>query len=148
MRLQHSLLSVVAILCSIQNYEGSEADACNQRWLRIGKLAPRLRHTCSTLAFIVLAVLCFAQTPREGPMPLPPSRKPDFWELDRPAAARQSGQIDIAQARRQADELAKLASTIPADLHDVQVGLLPKDLKSNLKRIEKLSKELRRELGE
>ncbi len=95
----------------------------------------------------LLAVLCAAQSPREGPMPLPPSRKPDFWELDQKATPQQR-RIDIRQVRQQADELAKLAAGVPSDVSHLQEGLLAKDLNNNLKRIEKLSKQLRQELGE
>ena len=55
-------------------------------------------------------------------------------------------QIDSAQLRRDADELARLASTLPADIARTANGALPKDLKDKLKRIEKLSKRLRTEL--
>jgi hypothetical protein len=99
------------------------------------------------LPFCLLTILCVAQTPREGPMPLPPSRKPDFWELDRPGSQQQR-HMDMRQVKQQADELAKLASIVPGDVSHLQAGLMPKDLKNNLKRIEKLSKQLRQELGE
>jgi len=42
-----------------------------------------------------------------------------------------------------ADELARLAGSIPADIEKVHRGLLPVDLKEKLKQIEKLSKRLR-----
>jgi len=106
-----------------------------------------MRLTSWILPLALLAVLCAAQTPKEGPMPLPPSRKPDFWELDRPGATQQR-RIDIRQVRQQADELAKLASGVPRDVSHLQEGLLAKDLSNNLKRIEKISKQLRQELAQ
>jgi len=42
-----------------------------------------------------------------------------------------------------ADELARLAGSIPADIEKVHRGLLPADLQEKLKQIEKLSKRLR-----
>lgn len=51
--------------------------------------------------------------------------------------------IDAAQVRREADELAQLADSIPASVDQASNGVLVKDLKDRLKRIEKLSKELR-----
>jgi hypothetical protein len=54
--------------------------------------------------------------------------------------------IDAARVKRNADELAKLAQGIPAKVDLVSKGQLPKDLQEQLKRIEKLSKELRREV--
>lgn len=44
---------------------------------------------------------------------------------------------------REARELADLAATVPADVEQLKKGLLPKDVLDKLKRIEKLSKQLR-----
>jgi hypothetical protein len=44
---------------------------------------------------------------------------------------------------REAQELSALASSIPGDVDQLKKGLLPKDLVDKLKRIEKLSKQLR-----
>jgi len=46
-----------------------------------------------------------------------------------------------------ADELARLAGSIPADIEKVHRGLLPAGLKEKLKQIEKLSKRLRNGLA-
>jgi hypothetical protein len=54
---------------------------------------------------------------------------------------------DPARLEREADELAKLAQLIPPDVAQVKTGQLPQDLSERLKRIEKLSKQLRRELS-
>jgi hypothetical protein len=45
-------------------------------------------------------------------------------------------------------ELADLASTIPADIRQINKGILPKDVAGKLKRIEKLAKQLRSEIGQ
>lgn len=55
--------------------------------------------------------------------------------------------VDAAAVKAEADELANLAQTIPAQIGQVEHGMLPKDLAKNLKRIEKLTKHLRRELN-
>jgi hypothetical protein len=55
--------------------------------------------------------------------------------------------LDIEKLRRDADELAKIAQTIPPDVLNLRGGLLPKDMIERLKQIEKLSKELRRNLN-
>ncbi len=52
-----------------------------------------------------------------------------------------------AQLTRDAEELAKLAGLIPDQVDQVARGQFPKDLPEQLKRIEKLSKQLRRELS-
>lgn len=56
--------------------------------------------------------------------------------------------VDPIQLQREADELSALAESVPADIKTVNNGILPKDLLPKLKRIEKLSKRLRSELGQ
>ncbi|MFZ0537211.1 MAG: hypothetical protein WAM47_10125, partial [Candidatus Sulfotelmatobacter sp.] len=58
----------------------------------------------------------------------------------------QQARVDPAKLRQEADELARLAQTIPADVYSIQQGLLPKDTSGKLKQIEKLSKRLRSEI--
>jgi hypothetical protein len=58
------------------------------------------------------------------------------------------GRTDINQLQHDADELARLAQSIPPDIGSVANGALPKDILEKLKRIEKLSKHLRSELGQ
>lgn len=48
---------------------------------------------------------------------------------------------------RMAEELAALTKSIPADIDTTNKGLLPKDVVEKLNRIEKLSKQLRKELA-
>jgi hypothetical protein len=55
---------------------------------------------------------------------------------------------DFAEMHRNAEELATLARTIPPDIDLTSKGLLAKDLKTRLKKIEKLAKQLRGELSE
>lgn len=52
-----------------------------------------------------------------------------------------------AELRSAAQELAKLAETVPAQIDQVAKGQLPKELIANLKKIEKLSKQLRGEVA-
>ena len=52
-----------------------------------------------------------------------------------------------ADFQRDADQLATLAQSIPADLDSVRRGMLPKDAIQKLKQIEKLAKRLRSELN-
>jgi hypothetical protein len=56
-------------------------------------------------------------------------------------ARRQSPEL-----QQEAEELAQLAQSIPAEVEQVNHGVLPKDLNNKLKRIEKLSKHLRSDL--
>jgi hypothetical protein len=55
--------------------------------------------------------------------------------------------IEPAQLRSAAQELAKLAESVPAQIDQVAKGQLPKELIANLKKIEKLSKQLRGEVA-
>lgn len=54
---------------------------------------------------------------------------------------------DPRQRQKDAAELARLAESLPADMEQVNRGILPKDVADKLKRIEKLSKKLRGELN-
>jgi hypothetical protein len=54
--------------------------------------------------------------------------------------------LDVLQLQRDAEELAKLSASIQTDVNRANRGLLSKDLIDKLKRVEKLSKQLRGEL--
>ena len=54
--------------------------------------------------------------------------------------------FDAAQVMHDAEELAALAKEVPPGIDQANKGLISKDLNDRLKRIEKLSKQLRREL--
>jgi hypothetical protein len=64
-----------------------------------------------------------------------------------PPTRPEAKKIDAAKIRTEAEELAKVAATIPGDIDQVTQGKLPKDLNDKLKRIEKLSKNLRGEIA-
>lgn len=55
--------------------------------------------------------------------------------------------INAAQVKQEANELSKLAQSIPPDVDKAAKGQLPQDLAARLKQIEKLSKQLRREMA-
>jgi hypothetical protein len=65
-----------------------------------------------------------------------------------PALPRKAPQlkIDAAKVKEQASQLSKLAESVPPDVEKATKGLLPQDLVTRLKQIEKLSKELRHEI--
>jgi len=73
--------------------------------------------------------------------PTPDDRNPS------PDRALVTPQIDTMQLRHDAAELTQLANTIPPDIERALNGVLAKDLKDRLKRIEKLSKSLRGQLA-
>jgi len=59
----------------------------------------------------------------------------------------QTQKLDPAKLREEADQLAKLAQSVPADMSQIGQGKMPKDAIDRLKRIEKISKQLRGELS-
>jgi len=65
-----------------------------------------------------------------------------------PPVGPQPQKLDAGKLRDEADELSKLAQSIPSDIDQVSQGKLPKDFGDKLKRIEKLSKHLRGELNQ
>jgi hypothetical protein len=67
-------------------------------------------------------------------------------EKDIPPPLQPHAQLDLAKLRQDADQLAKLAQTIPADVLRIQSGMLPKDMSEKLKQIERLSKHLRSQI--
>jgi len=66
-------------------------------------------------------------------------------QLDPPIGP-QTQKFDQTKLHQEADELSKLAQSLPLDIDQLAQGKLPKDLDDKLKRIEKLSKRLRNAL--
>lgn len=64
--------------------------------------------------------------------------------LPPPIPAKRS--LDLSKVQQEADELSKLAQTIPSDVAEIRKGMLPKDVTQKLKQIEKLAKHLRGQL--
>ncbi|HEX6820503.1 MAG TPA: hypothetical protein VF123_00505 [Candidatus Sulfotelmatobacter sp.] len=106
-------------------------------------------HRCilSVAAFLFFASSMVPQTPGRG-FPTPPP------SLDQEKQGQAPGQhpstaarrLDLEQAQREADELARIAQTVPADMTKIREGMLPKDAIEKLKQIEKLSKHLRSQM--
>ena len=102
----------------------------------------------SVLALILVAGQHLGPT---IPPPAPhtePQRAP--LPVDEPPAVvrgQRQQQLNSEKVKQQADELAKLAQSIPTDINKVTAGQLPKDLIARLKQIEKLSKELRNQIS-
>ncbi len=63
-----------------------------------------------------------------------------------PFAVTAAPPVNPEKVQHEADELSRLARTVSDDVRQVSGGILPKDLNEKLKRIEKLSKQLRSEL--
>jgi len=100
-----------------------------------------------TLLFVCLQQPFPPPTVNIPPHPAVERRSP----IDQPEVVKQTSKrrhVNGEQLLREAYELANLADEVPSSVQQANKGLLPKDLNERLKRIEKLSKQLRRELTE
>jgi hypothetical protein len=106
----------------------------------------------SLLALMVVVALLIAHAfPHQGTKPIPPGiraadKQPGPADIP-PQTERAVRRLDPALLQAQARELSVLAQTIPDAINQVNTGTLPKDMNEKLKRIEKLSKALRGEIG-
>jgi hypothetical protein len=83
--------------------------------------------------------------------PIPPGVREADQQPSKPLEAPVEAKpktADPAKLKQEADELAQLSATVPADVGFVAHGQLPKDLADKLKRIEKLAKHLRSEISQ
>lgn len=102
------------------------------------------------IALLVLASFASAQEPRPTaipPGPIQAGQAETQAEKDLPPPIRPKPSIDLERLQNEANELSQLAQTVPSDVSDIRQGVLPKDVSSKLKRIEKLSKQLRSQLN-
>jgi hypothetical protein len=93
--------------------------------------------------FLVLLLCCCLASAQRGhhdPTPQDRDANPDRQLAPGPAFTQ-------AQIKKDADELAQLASTVPGEVAKATNGILDKDLQNRLKKIERLSKRLRSELA-
>lgn len=98
----------------------------------------------TTVLCVALALSCGVVAAPQSHWPKPPSpsvMNPE--ESNKTPSSNPKLRVDPLQLQREARELSDLAKSIPADMDQVNHGLLPKDTIEKLKRIEKLSKHLR-----
>ncbi len=98
------------------------------------------------LLVMLLGVTALAQRP------IPPGiREADKIDVqsqkNMPPPASPHARVDPAKLKRDADELATLASSVPSAVNQTTMGVLPKELDQKLKRIEKLAKQLRSQIS-
>lgn len=85
-----------------------------------------------------------------GTFPPPEPARPTLPSVDGPPTVIRGDRrvpLNAAKVKQEADELSKLAQTIPADVDKLTKGQVAQDLTSRLKHIEKLSKDLRHEIS-
>ncbi|HMD99421.1 MAG TPA: hypothetical protein VKM93_19100 [Terriglobia bacterium] len=103
-----------------------------------------------TITRVLFAALLFSQfSSAQQPVFRPGSREAakaeDRNEVPPQIKAKAPG-VDPAKLKSEADELLKRAQSIPAAIDQVTKGQLPSDLSQQLKEIEKLAKQLRRQI--
>ena len=102
------------------------------------------------VSWLLIAILLAASTALAQKAIPPGVRQADKTEAQTeknvPPPREQARPVDMAKLKRDADQLASLAQSIPAAIESVQRGTLPKDLIEKLRQVEKLSKRLRSKL--
>lgn len=93
-----------------------------------------------------LAQLSLSQTPGRGVHQAEQADAQAQQNIPPPVVQRRPS-LDPAKLKRDADELATLAASIPPAIDQTTHGVLPNDLLEKLKKIEKLSKRLRGEIN-
>lgn len=104
------------------------------------------RYILLVAAFLLLTSRMVPQSPSRG-FPTPPPSLDQEKQGPGQNPSTTARRTDLEQAQREADELARMAQTVPADVTKVREGMLPKDAIEKLKQIEKLSKHLRAQLN-
>lgn len=100
----------------------------------------------------MLLAVSFAFSPSNNysQRPIPPglreAEKKTNAPLDPPVKFAPKG-ADPAVLKQEAEELAKLSAAVPSQMDQVAHGQMPKDLAGQLKRIEKLAKQLRSQIS-
>lgn len=94
-------------------------------------------------AILLLASISWGQMHRY-PAPPAPADPNQIGPKGQSSNTAKRNPVDL---ERQGRELADLASSIPADVQQVNKGLLPKEMADKLKRIEKLAKQIRGQIA-
>ena len=100
-----------------------------------------------SIAAVFLSVSLAAPQTTGHHFPTPPESLDPKAQKQADDSAVPKERLNLAQAQKEADDLARTAQTIPADVASVRKGMLPKDVIEKLKQIERLSKHLRTELN-
>src|SRR5208337_654407 len=110
----------------------------------------RLLRTCPFVLTITAMLWLPPSALSQAGIPIPPGHTAankatrNAESVEPPAPPVQN--VTAAQVLQQADELVSLAQQVRVDSEHATQGILAKDLKDKLKRIEKLSRKLREEL--
>ncbi len=112
--------------------------------LLLGAVCPRLAWEPTLLSWAQVGGAI--QEPVEI-APAPPRGRERFpGEPPRPGAVLRRKPVDVAAAKKEANQLADLAGKIPGQVDQLSKNVAPKDLLLQLKQIEKLAKHLRKQI--
>ena len=101
------------------------------------------------LSSCLIVLLCALVNPQaRNNWPHPPQSASQVPAVAKPKPLPLHAGADPLELQREAKELLELSQSLQPDMQSVNHGLLPKDTIEKLKRIEKLSKRLRGELGQ
>ena len=101
------------------------------------------------LSSCLIVLLCSPLNPQaRNNWPHPPQSASQVPAVAKPKVSPLHAGTDPLELQRQAKELLELSQSLQPDMESVNHGILPKDTIEKLKRIEKLSKRLRGELGQ
>jgi len=102
------------------------------------------------LLIVILALAASVSALAQGAPIRPGIRQADQAETrtekNIPPPSNAQSRVNLAKAATEANELARIAQTIPPDIGGIQNGMLPNDVLKKLREIEKLSRRLRSEL--
>ena len=107
----------------------------------------KMRALTLTLGLLLTGILLAVAQHSHSNYPTPPEPAQRTTQPSPASATRSQMPADPVQLQREAREMLDLSQSVLYDIDSVSHGLLPKDLNDKLKRIEKLSKHLRREVG-
>lgn len=105
---------------------------------------------CSLLLALMLLGGQHPLPPVTIPAPPAPEQTHPVLPIDEPPVVVRGARRrppNVQEMKKQAEELANLAASIPNEVDSASKGKLSKDLPRQLKQIDKLSKQLRRELS-
>ena len=110
---------------------------------------PAVKHRTYILLFVLVAGCSARSQTRPRPPGLEQAAQAE-QQADKslPPPMTQRTHVDFTRLRQDADDLARIAQTIPNDAASIQKGMLPKDMVEKLKQIEKLSKRLRGQISQ
>lgn len=106
-----------------------------------------MRALTLTLGLLLTGILLAVAQHSHSNYPTPPEPAQRTTQPSSASVTRSQMPADPVQLQREAREMLDLSQSVLYDIDSVSHGLLPKDLNDKLKRIEKLSKHLRSEVG-